>query len=295
MSVIEKHLEVYPSCGKGDLFAVADVGDRVGHIWVYSFSRQQLVCELDTIFGQGGKRLALIDGPEPLVVAGCFHRGAAGYSIPSGQLLWHRKDIKKLQHLDGLQWEGPKLEVGAGLDAGSYRILNARSGTWLRKTVGVRQSWSNGSGCRLENGTRVIRLTKGGENITLQKCEGEWGGSVLSASFSSAACAYSLVKGPIHCFDLSGKELWRWKDGARHTLSVLWAEHLKRWMAITWNYEVSGKLRMSFIKEDGTTESSVETGVGLGCIPVAGGRGLVTARSEVVSVPDLKVLWKLQT
>src|SRR6476619_4077159 len=85
----QRHLEVCSSVGRGDLFAVADggVGANNGHIYVYSFRSRSLISEFDTIFNSGGHRMALFDSGEPLLIAGCFHRGIAGYDCRTGTRL----------------------------------------------------------------------------------------------------------------------------------------------------------------------------------------------------------------
>lgn len=234
--------------------------------------------------------MALIDSEDPLLIAGCFHGGIAGYDCSSGTRLWHRKDIKKLQHLDPLAWGGPKLEIGAGLDTGSYRILEARSGTWLRRLIGVRRTWSNTSGQRVEEWGKSVVLASKEESHTLIK--GSSG--VLEAAFNASTVSISEVGGPISCFDFQGKPLWTWQDTDRHATQLCWAELLNVWLAVTWNLKTSGPLRISLLNPDGSKHRDIETNVGLGCIPICGGRAVVTSLWEVLSIPDLQLLWKLQ-
>ena len=90
--------------GEPDLF-VAGEFERTAHVWC--LSRATEVASVDTVFDFGGRRLALVTGDAPVIVAGAWARhGVCGYSL-TGEQLWQNKARSAIQHVTALRL-GPR-------------------------------------------------------------------------------------------------------------------------------------------------------------------------------------------
>src|SRR4051794_3081527 len=82
-----------------DLF-VAGEFEQTAHVW--SLERATEVVKIDTVFDFGGRRLALVTGDTPVVVAGAWARhGVCGYSV-TGEQIWQDKTRSAVQHVTAL-------------------------------------------------------------------------------------------------------------------------------------------------------------------------------------------------
>jgi hypothetical protein len=102
-------------------------------IQIWSWRTRQQLSEFETILDFGGRRLALTpDGG--VCIAGSFHHGLAAYSVPEGRVLWHRRDLRKVQ-LVTLSASGR--EIYCGVDGPSVQIIEAETGSSLGKLAGA--------------------------------------------------------------------------------------------------------------------------------------------------------------
>jgi hypothetical protein len=104
-----------------DLFATAEFDGRVT---VWSVAAQKPIATFGTVSEFGGKRLAILDGDPPIVVAGAWARhGVCAYEASSGRMLWQRRDLRQVQTLSAL----PSGRVGVGFERRVFHILAASS------------------------------------------------------------------------------------------------------------------------------------------------------------------------
>lgn len=71
--------------------------ERTVQIW--SWETQGQLGEFDSVLDFGGRRLAITKNGVTCI-AGSWTRGLAAYSLPHGEVLWHRKDIRHIQHVN---------------------------------------------------------------------------------------------------------------------------------------------------------------------------------------------------
>src|SRR4051812_25475088 len=101
-----------------DLF-VAGEFDRTAQVW--SVSRATEVAHVDTVFDFGGRRLALVTGEMPVIVAGAWARhGVCGYSL-TGEQMWQNKARSAVQTVTALA----SSRVAVGYATGPAAVLDA--------------------------------------------------------------------------------------------------------------------------------------------------------------------------
>src|SRR5580693_1986124 len=79
-------------------------------VQIWSWKTSQLLGEFETILDLGGQRLALTPNGR-MCIAGSYRHGLAAYSVTDGHLLWHRKDLRKVQ-LVNLSASGSEIYCG---------------------------------------------------------------------------------------------------------------------------------------------------------------------------------------
>ena len=133
--------------------------ERAAHVW--SLHQGAEVACIDTVHDFGGRRLALVTGAQPMVIAGAYERqGVCGYSL-TGERVWQNRARSAVQHLTGLACG----RVAVGYARGPAVVLEASSGKELRSLRGagphrfgpgasIRSSAEGGIRTRTPEGTR---------------------------------------------------------------------------------------------------------------------------------------------
>ncbi|WP_432542915.1 WD40 repeat domain-containing protein [Kineococcus sp. SYSU DK002] len=115
-----------------DLLVTAEF-ERVVHVW--SRERAARCATFETVYDFGGRRVALVPGERPVVVAGAYTRhGVCGYDL-SGERLWQDRSRSNVQVLTALA--GGRVAVSC--DRGPTRVLDAATGKEVRSLRGVLQ------------------------------------------------------------------------------------------------------------------------------------------------------------
>ena len=181
-----------------DLLVTAEF-ERVVHVW--SRERAARCATFETVHDFGGRRVALVTGERPVVVAGAYTRhGVCGYDL-SGKRLWQDRSRTNVQILTALA--GGRVAVSC--NRGPTRVLGAATGEEVRSLRGVLQvialtgdlslGVSSGS-CRLLDGSLDPlgpRIMTGLNPVWLAATDGEH-------------LAVSGIGGPLRFFDLDGRE-----------------------------------------------------------------------------------------
>jgi WD40 repeat protein len=108
------------------LVAIALSDSRI-QIWSWSTGKQ--LGEFKSNFTLGGKRMALTpDGA--VCITGGWGRGLAAYSVPSGDLLWHRRDIHRLQSIT-LNASGN--DIYCGIETRTVLVIDVKTGETTSK------------------------------------------------------------------------------------------------------------------------------------------------------------------
>lgn len=103
--------------------------ERTVQIW--SWETQILLGEFDSVLDFGGRRLALSKNGTTCI-AGSWTRGLAAYSLPHGEVLWHRKDIRHIQHVNV---DASDRTVYCGLESNRLLALDMETGSEVDKAA----------------------------------------------------------------------------------------------------------------------------------------------------------------
>ena len=115
-----------------DLLVTAEF-ERVVHVW--SRERAARCATFETVHDFGGRRVALVPGERPVVVAGAYTRhGVCGYDL-SGERLWQDRSRTNVQILTALAGG----RVAVSYNRGPTRVLEAVTGEEVRSLRGVLQ------------------------------------------------------------------------------------------------------------------------------------------------------------
>lgn len=239
------------------------------------------ISTFDTIIDSGGTRLALCtpDGA-PIVVAGAWERhGVCAYDGLTGERLWQRKDLKRVQRLSPIADE--RL-VSVGLEGRSMHLLDLITGATRFKLRAAESLWQS----------RLAPLAAAGyyNEISLYDSttwgrlwkRGVPGHSVGPADFSPDSILVSS-RG-LTCFDLRGEIRWQVLPAAMVGYrEVAWDGTSNEWVTIEghanrlvpdsivrWSDQGSLRSRMQFL--DGLA----------GAVFLPGGRALVTNSGALI-------------
>ena len=98
----------------GQTIALAEFKKRVQ---IFDINSLEVISEFDTILDFGGRRLAISEDGK-ICICGCWERhGICAYETKTGKIVWQRKDLKKVQHIQTLYTDNSKFfahfEIGA--------------------------------------------------------------------------------------------------------------------------------------------------------------------------------------
>jgi hypothetical protein len=181
-----------------DLLVTALIA-RVVHVWSLAAGAQ--VATFETVFDFGGRRLALVPGEHPVVVAGAYtHHGVCGYDL-MGQRLWQDRSRTNVQILTALA--GGRVAVSC--DRGPTRVLDAATGQEVRSLRGARQVFALRPGLSLGMGSGWSRLLDRSLEPLGPRIVVSYAGLVSAAS-DGEHVAVAEVGGPLRILDLDGRE-----------------------------------------------------------------------------------------
>jgi hypothetical protein len=262
-----------------DLFATAEFDGRVT---VWSVAAQKPIATFDTVCEFGGKRLAVVDGDPPIVVAGAWARhGVCAYEATSGRMLWQRRDLRQVQTLSAL----PSGRVGVGFERRVFHVLAASSGETLTTIRGVYDLYAS------RNVPFALGQGRSGsEWIGLYDLRGAriWRAhmssfAIVDAALGPDAILVAEVGSPLGCLDWSGVDQWHWvPPGSGDVIRVAWNEQAEAWAAAHRPHGPMEPLRMLLLDlaTDGEIRSSREIGSVYEAQFLAGGSLLVVSRIE---------------
>ena len=137
-----------------DLLVTAEF-ERVVHVW--SRQRAARCATFETVYDFGGRRVALVPGEQPVVVAGAYTRhGVCGYDL-SGELLWQDRSRTNVQILTALA--GGRVAVSC--NRGPTRVLDVVTGDEVGSLRGVLEVIALAEGLSLVVGSGWCRLLDG--------------------------------------------------------------------------------------------------------------------------------------
>ena len=274
-----------------DMFATAIFENTVS-IWSYKEKRK--ITEFDTVLDFGGRRLLFIPGETPFLIAGAYERhGICAYDALTGELLWQRKDLYKIQFLNAIRRSNKEIFVGAGFDARPFLFLDLVSGDTVTFFKGIRKMYSGKKSISI-----ISTANKQIKYICTEDFSFKWAKKTDTFAFLDAAVGpesivISQVAGPLHCIDVKGELLWNWqpKEGS-HILSVAWFELEKIWLAIRWSYKKGGDKELIAIDNKGNQLWSNTIGTCAECEFFNSGSSLITSDGTIIDVLSMKPIWQ---
>lgn len=193
-----------------DLLVTAEF-ERVVHVW--SRERGARCATFETVYDFGGRRVTLVPGERPVVVAGAYtHHGVCGYDL-TGERLWQDRSRTNVQIVTALA--GGRVAVSC--NRGPTRVLEAATGDEVRSLRGVLQVIAltpdlslgvSGGWCRPLDGSLDPlgpRIATGLNPAWLAATDGEH-------------LAVSGIGGPLRLLDLDGRERARVDGHFRHVV-----------------------------------------------------------------------------
>lgn len=245
-----------------------------------------------TKLSAGGSRLTVVGGDRPLLIAAGWGRGLAAYDL-KGNIVW-KKSLPKIQKLCDLSWRNVRL-VGVGLDASSYRVLQAETGDEIANFRGVRAVFaSSGQDAVLRVSDKRIEFSRLMERATWSHRLESFG--VLAAAFSPDSLTYSEVGRHVICRDLNGSEVWRHVPRTGwHVLHLAWNTDNNAWAALDWHYEKGGKLQLLEFAVDGkrrVVKEFTQRAAAYGFFP--SGTKFVSTEGAILSSSDGTEIWRFQ-
>jgi hypothetical protein len=277
------------AAGGIDVFATAEFEHNVQ---VWSLAKRCQLAKFSTCLSFGGRRLAIVGGESPRVVAAAYEReGVALYDL-TGRLVWQRKDLKKAQHLTSFCDPGGAFRIAVGFDEASMVILDPDTGKTIESLRGVREVWACDNDCLLSLSSKGVSLL-GLRGYTTKWTQKLTSFGILDAAMSPYSVAFSEIGGSVRCFSHDGTELWQWKpEEETHALRVGWCQDLERWLLVTWPFQCGGEKLLLSLDSTGAQLAMYRLGQPAETEFLAGCKHLVTSDGDVLSTADGVSVWR---
>lgn len=279
-----------------DLFATAEFERNVT---VWSLAERCMVSQLSSGLDFGGRRLAIISNNKPLVVAGAYYRyGVSTYYARDSQLIWERRDVKRVQSVRTIPSAQETITIGVGREDAPFLILDSTSGAEVASLRGVRDAFASADGQlalqELRTGIRLCSLPEW--NVIWSRPLESFG--VLDAAVGPQGVACSWAGRGIDCFDFNGTRIWHWDppEGV-HVLRVAWSSPVESWVGVCRPYKghASASEWLVGIQSDGKATSYFDLGQPLEAEFLGAGRYLVTSDGDVRNIPTGNIVWQFGT
>ena len=80
----------------GSRIAIAEFEN---HVQIFDHGNFELIAEFDTILDFGGNRLLISEDGQYCICGSWARHGIIGYDANTGEQIWQRKDLKKVQNI----------------------------------------------------------------------------------------------------------------------------------------------------------------------------------------------------
>lgn len=258
-----------------------------GRVAVCDLRTRKCVATFSTIFGSGGRRIAIHPGGHVCAAASYKQGAVAIYNADSGQLLNLKKGMKHAQTVS-YSPDGALL-YGTG-DGFSTVALDSESLEEVARYPHLKDVYCSpyeeldAMGRGGERGSIEIRR-RGGEKISSAR-RTTFG--ILSIAFAPGRLCVSESGGPVRCLEVeTGREVWRHDpEPNSHFLSLAYSPSLSAYFGIWWNYRFgSPRLLVRFDPETGDAHEVARSDPGW-ISPVFCDRSsiLVSAEGDIVDL-----------
>lgn len=266
----------------GQTIALAEFERRVQIFDIYSL---QVISEFDTILDYGGKRLAISEDGS-ICICGCWERqGICAYEIKTGKIVWQRKDLKKVQHIQTLYADSSKFF--AQFATGASRIFDINTGNDIEKITGAKYFF-NSMFLEIDiiDKSRSIQIVdrqtkKAKVNIGRQTF------GTLDLDIAEDCFAVSESGGPLSCYDIvSGQLKWRISTNENgHFIKVAFNKELDNFIGVTWPFMRRGKKKVKYInKNTGAIEREILINQPVEIEFALNGSVLITSDRELINI-----------
>lgn len=265
-------------------------GTTDGSVQVWSIAERAPRAEFDTVLDFGGRRLALCGASDRLVVvAGAWERhGICGYDGRTGEQLWQRKDLKKVQALSPVDGNA----VAACFDTRPMHLLDLANGNTVATVRGVRRFWQSRHAPvgAAEVAGHVALI--GSDDWTVRWRAPVAGFALLDAAFAPDGLLLTNVAdstfdadavSSVYCFSLAGNLLWQRAVPPETNVPWLsWDAKADEWLGIRHNVEKREPEMLLRWSREGDLLSRVALGYVGEYAFMPSGQLLVTAGGQVV-------------
>jgi hypothetical protein len=164
----------------------------------------------------GGHRLTVDPQSRTLFSGAYYNTGIAAYEIETGNRLWQRRDLKKLQEIG---YDSRDDLVYCAFEGRAAKPLNARDGRERRPIRGLKGfHFSKDCGVVVLESAEV-KLDNRAVGVSHTLPRQSWG--VLDVAFAAEAVVLSWVGGPVVSYDAkTGQERWLYPTQGTHAYSI---------------------------------------------------------------------------
>jgi hypothetical protein len=212
-------------------------------IQVWDLKSGEKTCQFETVLDFGGNRLALDSKGERCVTAnwrGGSHAGVACYEARTGDLIWHRTDLKKTQHV---RYAPDGSTIWCVPDVGPTKQLNSRTGKTLSLISGLTELYGS------PYSRTLLKVPRKGEYVLQGNTSAKvprLSFAILDVAFGPESICLSEAGGTVRCCGLEGGvERWRYDPGkGAHVLRLWFRESNQNFYGVEWEYEKGGCRRL---------------------------------------------------
>jgi len=269
------------SCG-GHIIALAEFEKTVQ---IFDIMEQKIISEFETILDFGGERLAISEDGQ-VCICGCWKRhGICGYETKTGKLIWQRKDLKKVQHIQILR--SSKNKVFTYFEIGPGRVLDLHTGKDLEKMPGVKYCFESKFQPInvLDKSTKIQLIDRNTLEVKANIQRQSF--ATLDIATSPDSIVVSESGAPLTCYDTEkGSLKWRIylsKEG--HFLKICYNDRLNKFIGISWPFVNGGNKKLRYINPDnGTIENETVINCPAETEIVMEGKFLVTSDRDLINI-----------
>ncbi len=238
-------------------------------VQIRDLQSREKIGEFRSILDYGGDRLAISEDGSYCATGAYNRHGIATYNAENGNLIWQRKDLKKVQRLKYARY--PENSLFAFFDEKPCSVLNRESGETLRMVRGLRgMSEHPFAGIQLFEKSREFEIFCLESSKRIAKIPRITFGA-LDVTFTEDAVIISESTGPVSAYSLSdGKPNWRYTpDEGNHVLKLAYCRVTGEILGINWPHKKGGnKTILSFEKGSGKLSHTCND-ISRWCLPLA--------------------------
>ena len=254
------------------------------NVYVWDVAAHALVSNFTTTLDFGGTRLAITSDGQHCIVGAYRRHGIAAYAARTGQEVWRRKDLKKVQDIHVSLDDS---QLYCGFQGASYHILDRETGQTKAKWRGVKDVWESAY-------ERLLLIEK--HDLILRAHDDTRIGAIprvtfaiLSVAFGPRSACVSESGGPVRCFHTQNcDEMWRFiPEPGKHVLRLAYCQATNCFVGVIWPYEHGGSMALiEFAANSGIAREMANLDEPAESEFFGRGSRLVTSDGRVWNVPN---------